>query len=278
MLQLRPAEYFTIARGLSDHTDAGTYYVRAVIRDAKTDALIATVNLEDQGNRRFSYPWQVPEDPSGEGFYILITTTVYTDSGYTTKSENYGEEFTTHLVQDRLNANLLGGTPDFDYKKIQKMMSEELARQLAAMPKCEHEEGDNSAVLGAIEMVRQMIGSINIPEAKAVNFDPVLQAMGGVERLIRGIEIPKPEKVDLTPVLTAISAVMAKFENTLATIPQLKNVLERVKEFFGNDVLEIKKIVGELGGRMDKVPAIMMRDGGREEIKEQPIKRRGFQL
>src|SRR5574337_612585 len=102
-MQLEPREYFTIARGLEDYTDSTTYYVRAVIRNARTDALIDTVNLTDNGNRRFTKAWQVPADPSGLGFYIIVTTTVYTDSGYTTKAENYLERFEEHLVQNRPN-------------------------------------------------------------------------------------------------------------------------------------------------------------------------------
>src|SRR5258707_3851150 len=101
-MQLEPLEDFTIARGLEDHTDSTTYYVRAVVRDAKTDALLATVNLTDQGDaHRFSKKWQIPADQTGQGYYLLITTSVYTDSGYTTKSSNYGDKDETYLVMRR---------------------------------------------------------------------------------------------------------------------------------------------------------------------------------
>ncbi len=53
-MQLNPHEQFTIVRQIEDHTDSSTYYVRAVVRNAKPDALLATVNLTDQGSRRFS--------------------------------------------------------------------------------------------------------------------------------------------------------------------------------------------------------------------------------
>src|SRR5437879_1246261 len=99
MLQLEPLELYTIARGLEDHTDSTQYYVQAVIRNAKTDALIATVQLTDQGDQhRYSKAWQVPQDQTGLGFYLLIETSVYTDSGYTTKSQNYGDKYETYLV------------------------------------------------------------------------------------------------------------------------------------------------------------------------------------
>src|SRR6185369_1823353 len=108
-MQLEPQQFYTLARGLEDHTDSGTYYVQAVVRNARTDALIDTVNLTDNGNRRFTKPWLAPADPTGLGLDILITYTVYTDSGYTTKAENYGEKFDEHTVLRRMNPNLHSG-------------------------------------------------------------------------------------------------------------------------------------------------------------------------
>ena len=95
-MQLAPNTTFAIVRQIEDHTDSATYYVQAVIRNAQTDALIATVNLTDQGSRRFSKNWQVTADASGQGFYISILTSVYTNSGYTTKSQNYGDKMETY--------------------------------------------------------------------------------------------------------------------------------------------------------------------------------------
>src|SRR5438552_2121522 len=125
MLQLNPLEDFTIARGLEDHTDSTTYYVRAVVRNAKTDDAIATVTLDDKGDgHRFTKKWQVPADQTGLGFYILVMTSVYTDSGYTTKSPNYGDKYETYLVQSRMNPVI--DVPQIDYKGIRKMIQEEL--------------------------------------------------------------------------------------------------------------------------------------------------------
>ena len=90
MIQLTPQKIFTIVRGLENHIDTATYYVQAVIRNSRTNAIIDTINLTDRDGYRFSKEWQVPADPSGEGLVIDIVTSIYTDSGYTTKSENYG--------------------------------------------------------------------------------------------------------------------------------------------------------------------------------------------
>jgi hypothetical protein len=135
-MQLNPGEHFVITHQIGDHTDSTTYYVQAVVRNARTDATIATVNLTDRGSQRFSEEWQVPQDPSGQGFYISITTTVYTDSNYSAKSALYSEEQERLLIQTRPNPNLgygggggghIGGD-EVNYKKIKKIVKEEIAQ------------------------------------------------------------------------------------------------------------------------------------------------------
>jgi len=221
-MQLRPREYFTIARGLEDHTDSGTYYVRAVIRNAKTDTLIETVDLTDQGNRRFSKAWQVPADTSGEGFYILVTTTVYTDSAYTTKSGNYGEKFDTFLVQDRVNPNLgVGGAggPDIDYKKVRSILKEEIG----SIPTPKESDVDLRPLTSAIHDLSVKVGTISRPQA--VNLKPVLDALDAVKHAIQGI--PKPEPIDYTPIIDAAASVAE-------TASQLEASAQRADPFYNN--------------------------------------------
>ena len=222
-MQLHPREYFTIARGLEDHTDSTTYYVRAVIRNARTDALIDTVNLEDKGDgHRFSKEWQVPADTSGAGFYLLITTSVYTDSGYTTKSSLYGDKYDTYLVHERKTTSG-GGYVDIDYRKIQKMIQDEIAK----LPRVD-------------DINFPKVEIPEFPEIPKVDHQPVLQAIAKaieeIKREIRKIhfpEIPQPEKVDLSPVMHMISEidVTTTKENTDKIINLLKEVNERIDEF-----------------------------------------------
>ncbi len=132
-MQLNPRENFTIVRQLENHMDSSTHYVQAVIRNARTDTVIATVNLTDQTGRRFSKVWQVPADPSGQGFWISILTTVYDDAAYTTKSPSYGENMEQFLVQERYNFNIGGGSgggSDITPKKFKALMSEVLDEKL----------------------------------------------------------------------------------------------------------------------------------------------------
>lgn len=99
-MQLEPGEKFIISRQIDNPADTGPHYVRAVVRDAKTDALLATVNLTDRSDNRFTGEWIV-YSKRDDGFYVSITTSVYTDFAYTTKSTVYGEEMDTYLVESR---------------------------------------------------------------------------------------------------------------------------------------------------------------------------------
>ena len=55
MNQLSPFEKFVVYRQLHDHTDSTTYYVSAIIKDAKKGTVIDTLKLTDQGDGYFSH-------------------------------------------------------------------------------------------------------------------------------------------------------------------------------------------------------------------------------
>lgn len=218
MLQLRPREYFTIARGLEDHTDSGTYYVQAVIRNAKTDALIDTVNLTDHGSRRFSTPWQVPADTSGEGFYILITTTIYDDSGYTSKSGSYGEKFDTYLVQDRPNPNLGmgGGGVDIDYKKVRAMLKEEIAGIPPAPDIPDFPSVDLRPVFDRLEGISEAIGAI--PQPATINMKPVMDALEAVRSAVANFHIPECDHTPFTKALDTFESSATELNRVVANL------------------------------------------------------------
>lgn len=161
---LRPREYFTIVRQLEDPNDTNTYYVRSTIRNARTDAIIDTVDLVDRGGQRFTREWQVPADPSGQGFYISITTSVYTDPSYTTRSTKYGEHSQTYLV-DKRHSTSSGGYVEVDYAKIRKIVAEEAA---------------------------------SIERPQEVDLNPVLRELRVIARSIE--RIPGPQRIDFSPI------------------------------------------------------------------------------
>jgi hypothetical protein len=209
MAQINPTEKFTVVRQLDDPYDAGVYYVKAIIRDAVTDALLATLELEDKGNQRFTDIWEAVSDISGLGRWISIETTVYTDAGYTVKSERYGIDTREHLVQQRYNPSISGhggGGADIDYKKISRLIEEGLTAKLGKLGDL---KTDLQPILTAISsgneslfrrLVAQMI------ENKPAGYDDkqIRNLLATISEQIISIDIPKPEPVDFTPLMNRL--------------------------------------------------------------------------
>lgn len=179
MLQLNPLENFTIFRQIGDHTDTNrdNYYVKATIRNSYTAEKIAEVNLTNKTNGEYYGNWTAPADNTVDGFWICITTSVYTDSGYTTKSNKYSDVADTYLIGQRAKKTGSGGGGVYvDYDRIKKMIKDEIKE--IKIPKPKIPKADNSEILGLLEAISEdlveMFTKIDKP----------------------AIKIPKPEKLD----------------------------------------------------------------------------------
>lgn len=233
-MQLSPQEYFTIARQIDDPYDSTTYYVRAEIRNARTDALIERVALTARGNNRHSREWQVPADTSGQGFYISIVTSVYTDAGFTTKSERYQDIMNTYLVQTRGlvlggGSSGGGGWADVDYKKLAEIIDQRLgsalkpiARAIAELP--EPNEVDLVPTNKLIGLAIDAINAIEFPE------------MPDVEKIMkRGVKdikdsIPEQKEVELKPVLVALKNVADGIERIAPTVSLPSEITDAMRQ------------------------------------------------
>lgn len=231
-ISLQPQTDFPIVRQLGDHTDPTTYYVRAVVRDPIKDVTLATINLSDNGSGRFKYAYRVPADVSGQGFYIDITTSVYEDSGYTTKASTYSDENETYLVQDRIKSTGGGGGGvDFDWKRFMKLMAE--------YEKKIPEKIDLAPVMDMLKGIKADVKEIEVdiefPEQKEINFEPVLKAISNSEKsLIKAISDKEvTEKPNLSPVLESISNTKEDISLVNSKMDLLQNVLEEHIADFG---------------------------------------------
>lgn len=211
---LQPQVAFPIVRQIANHLDSATYYVRAVVRDANGDT-IDTVNLASQGGQRYQTSWQVPVDSSGQGRYISIVTSVYTDSGYTTKSQDYGDEETTYLIFDRVMPAMRGGGTNIDYFRIRQIVKEEVEEKVNAIefPEQERYQMRWSEVLNKIDSLETSMSEM-IAKAKPspVNLEPVIGVVKdtvarGVNDLAELMVANQPQPVDLTPILNGIQEV-----------------------------------------------------------------------
>jgi len=254
MISLQPREQFTIVRQLGDHTDPTTYYVQAVIRDSISGDIIDTVRLTNKGNGRFTKLWEVPSDVSGLGFYIDIETTVYDDSGYTSKASAYTVENEQYLVFDRIMKQGGGGSggADVDYKKIQKMI-DAIVKKFPEM-----KEADFKPIMEAIEGVKKSVEEIEIPEAEKLDHTPVIKAIiDGHTAILKKIDEKEvtPE-TDLSPIMDAITDVAgdvkAESATTRVKIAGVQKVLdEHVDEHRNEQSAEAK--LGEVTQKISEI-------------------------
>lgn len=200
---LQPQKNFTIARKLSNHTDATTYYVQAVVRNALTDDILSTLDLvKKTGEQRYTKDWQVPADASGQGLQITVETSVYTDSDYSIKSENYGDEIADHIV--RSESRKLGGTGGIDSFTVRSIIQEELDKRkpepitFPTIPTPKEYEMRWDEVFGAVAEVRDAIDRI-----QPTNLSTVYAQLDTLKRAIEEKEVTPP--TDLTPVLDKLN-------------------------------------------------------------------------
>jgi len=197
-MQLSPNENYPIFHGIINHTDTTTYYVQTKIYDS-SHVLLDTVNLTDEGSQNFLKMWKVLYDNVFQrGRWILMVTSVYTDSGYTTKSTNYGDEFQTHLVQERWDmakmASIGGGSEGIDYKKLTEIIKKQLDK---VNPK-ENKELD----------VKKLTKDIA---------ETVVKALPEPEK----IEIPEQKETDLVPLETKMDKVGITIEKRVSNMEKI---------------------------------------------------------
>lgn len=230
-MRLQPQRTFTVVRQIGNHTDTATYYVRAVIRDAYTDEILKTLDLTDKGGQRFKGDWQVKADTSGQGYYVSIVTSVYTDSGYTTKSENYSDEENTYLVEDHLGVK--GGfsapTPfqssGIDSRTLRRILSEELDKR---KPK----------------EVKELDPEDFKQEMPEMRWNEVLSAINELKTELKPID---PEKIDLGPLAEGLKMIMQAIENKEVTpATDLSPLLERMDSKDEDDSLDKQEILSVL--------------------------------
>lgn len=199
-MQLIPGRTFTIVRQLNNPFITDTFYVRAVIRDAYTDDILETLDLTDKTGQRFKGDWRVPVDPLGLGKFISIVTSVYSDSGYTTKSENYGDEENTYLVAELNQSVGKGGGRETNYTRIREIMKEEIAGiQFPKVPEQIEPKEVPMRWDEVISMLKEIESKIAAIPTEKNDDAPILSKLGEVIKAISDKEVTPA--TDLSPVL-----------------------------------------------------------------------------
>lgn len=242
---------FAVVRQIADHTDSTTYYVRAVIRKAYSDEIITTLDLDSKGSQRYSKAWKIPADPSGQGFYISIVTSVYTDSGYTTKSSSYGDEEQTYLVVDREPISSgRGGGGSLGRRDIRDIITEELAKfaekniskekEIIEDDKPEKEEKEEKDYDKRFDALEKIISKLPKEKPEKINFKPILNLLTEIKVAVESIEMPQ---IDFNSVIEAINELI---QNEELNKEDLKAILVEFSKKLEEQVKESNKSIGEM--------------------------------
>ena len=251
MLNLNPAETFPIVRVLANHTDSTTYYCRGVIKDAVNDTVLATVDLTEQSTRYFRYNWKVVWDNvMARGRYLTITTSVYTDSGYTTKSENYGDEINTYVVQERWDAakmQSMGGGGSYSgitASDVRKVIKKELENikfpesKDIKFPKQKEYEANFKDITKGLTDIKALVGTL---PAKNSDLSPLVDRL---DEIIEDIQAkPVTRETDVKPLLKAIKEAQKERSNNTknssnSIVTLEKKILKDISEMIETTVKE----------------------------------------
>lgn len=263
MIQLHPSENFSLVYQIADPTDASTYYVRSVIRDSVKGSIIETINLTDNGGGRFSKTWQVPADPSGQGRFIDITITVYTDSGHTTKSPNYEEQNVQYLIAFRINPYRFGGgggsvSATIDYVKIAEALRNIVREEITKIPVAD--------VIDFNPVVAE-IRNIKIPD----QYDPtkLIEKIEQVKTTIEKIKQPVSPVKDIKMIVDGVG-VVAKMTN------ENRKVIAENHQQALRYIVDMQKFLEGLTKRLIEVGAISKEEEDRKTF--ETYKKRGMSM
>jgi hypothetical protein len=229
--QISPGENFDLFYFVRNHTDATTYYVRAVIYDVRSGAVLATQNLSQaSGNSRlFTATMQSPADPQALGRNIVAIASVYTDSGYTTKSTDYEEQEQYFLI--RAEPIIFGGGGGIDYVALRDIVQEEVGKGIAGIDKPEpisipgFPDMPFDSVFGAIGALAREIN--RIPK-NTLDTTPLSQRLEDIHEAITSL--PEPTETDLAPISEALDQIRGDLTDLqAATDGQVRAIADEVR-------------------------------------------------
>lgn len=161
---IAPQKAFLVDFKLNNPSDTDTHYVRVVITNSVTGAVLSTLDLTDNGNKYFSKSWVTPVDVSGTGLQITMTKTVYDDPAYTIESIVYGTNVETYIVKDVASSRTpLGGigSSGVNYEQIEKIIRKVIS-EIPQPEKVEFEKYDDTELVGGMgERHEEIIETLN---------------------------------------------------------------------------------------------------------------------
>lgn len=250
MNQLTPNSQFAYVIQLGDPADSGRNYVQSVVRLSATSSVVSTMDMTNVSGQRFVGAFLVPPDVSGLGYYLDITSTVYSDAGYSSLNENYPIQTSSFLVLQPFTQSSVGGSPGgySDDAELRKRL-ERIEASILGVKIPEYKEADLSPLADMIEGMRA-------PDP--VDLSPILEAIGR-------IKMPEPaeqSEVDLYPVVEGIQNLARSHEDLGSMISK------KVSESASSMRSEMRKSHDELIGKVSDLLEKNGDDRSRERMRE----------
>lgn len=256
-MNILPQSTLRIVRQLTDPLDSGTNYVQAVVRNSTSGDIVATINLTDKTNQRFTGEYTTPPDISGMGYYIDVTTSVYTDDAYTTLNTNYAIEAQTHFIHEQ-RVHMGGGGADVNYDKVRRIVKEVVeAQEKPKAPIVKDLTPEMRRMEERIkDSVTQAVSSIRFPEQVRPDLDGVVARVNetvenATNMVLMSIEQKEvTPQTDLTPILDAISALPN--EQMIVTTQELQAMVTVLQELVNTqqDVDAMRMAAEEFMGKV----------------------------
>jgi len=189
--------------------------------------LITNLDLDLKGDQRYSKNWQVVADPSGQGTYISIVTSVYTDAGHTTKSENYGDEENTYRVFDDMSPAMKGGG-GLDMRTTRRIMEESLEKmkfpeqEKISIPKQKEYDDKFNELTRGLSDIKTLVASL---PAENVNLSPLMTRLNELSQELKTKPVTK--ETDLNPVLDSIKEAQDERDVNRSEMTGLIDILKQ---------------------------------------------------
>lgn len=230
--KIDPSQKIPLTRQLEDGSSAPTRYVQAAIINYLTRAVIATVDLTDNGNGDFSnYDNSAKDLGVSKKSYFEVITKVYKDAGYITEDRlRYGVVKAVYYVQEDSGGAILGGR---EVEKVSKIDFDLLVKKIFGYNKL-GEHRNKKSFANKFLTLEKISKDTN---QKLSKIDLKKQIKNGFENLNDNIG----QLADLS--LTETKKIIKSIPNYQSSIIQIENKLKLIQKEISPLKTEIVKLV-----------------------------------
>lgn len=222
-MQVNPQEKIGLTALISDPSDTTPYFVRCVMRDSQTNTVLGSVKLtQDPANTRRYFGYiEAPSNNTPTGRHINITTSIYTDSGYSVYSPNYQEVLEKLVVAVRWTlayggggGDLFGTTPDYS-KQVRAAVKDTIEPVFGRLSKLLNGSRKNAKTVADPESEKRIISAVRaagkaqgIPDKLATLAETIETLLEKVEGLADSPVVTKDELTKATSALQEASETL----------------------------------------------------------------------